>query len=106
MAATHAHSGGAAGDGLAAGALCLPALALPYAALAALPLPPELSGAASTAQAVGVLAAIIAVHEAGHFSAARLQGIHVSQVRRKSGSPSRFWLWGAYHASPRAAWRT
>ncbi|KAF5827011.1 peptidase family M50-domain-containing protein [Dunaliella salina] len=31
------------------------------------------------AQALGVLALIIAVHEAGHFAAARLQGIHVTK---------------------------
>jgi membrane-associated protease RseP (regulator of RpoE activity) len=30
------------------------------------------------AQAIGVLATIIAVHEAGHFTAARLLRIHVT----------------------------
>jgi Peptidase family M50 len=39
----------------------------------------QLDGPASVAEALAVLAAIIAVHEAGHFSAARLQGIHVTQ---------------------------
>jgi len=34
---------------------------------------------AYVAQALGVLALIIAVHEAGHFAAARLQGIHVTK---------------------------
>jgi membrane-associated protease RseP (regulator of RpoE activity) len=34
-----------------------------------------------------VLAAIIAVHEFGHFSAARLQGIHVTQFAIGFGPP-------------------
>ncbi len=33
----------------------------------------------SVAQSVGVLALIVAVHEAGHFMAARLQGIKVTR---------------------------
>lgn len=33
----------------------------------------------SVLTAVGVLAAIVAVHEAGHFAAARLQGIRVTR---------------------------
>ncbi len=31
------------------------------------------------AQALGVLAAIVAIHEAGHFTAARIQGVHVTK---------------------------
>ncbi|EFJ22735.1 hypothetical protein SELMODRAFT_175165 [Selaginella moellendorffii] len=38
-----------------------------------------LEGPESVLQAVGVLTVIILVHEAGHFLAARLQNIHVSQ---------------------------
>ena len=30
-------------------------------------------------QALGVLAAIVAIHEAGHFTAARVQGVHVTK---------------------------
>lgn len=52
---------------------------LAMAALPALALPLGLEGPQSVAQALGVLAAIITVHEAGHFLAARLQGIHVTQ---------------------------
>lgn len=47
----------------------------------------QADGPASTAQALGVLAAIIAVHEFGHFSAARLQGIHVTQFAIGFGPP-------------------
>lgn len=39
------------------------------------------------AQALGVLAAIVAVHEAGHFAAARLQGIHVTKFAIGFGPP-------------------
>jgi hypothetical protein len=39
----------------------------------------SVEGPWSVAQALGALAAIIAVHEAGHFAAARLQGIHVTE---------------------------
>jgi Zn-dependent protease len=39
----------------------------------------DVSGPSSTAQAIGVLAAIVAFHELGHFVAARAQGIHVSK---------------------------
>lgn len=38
-----------------------------------------LEGPGSTLQALAVLASIVAVHEAGHFFAARLQGIHVTK---------------------------
>jgi hypothetical protein len=38
-----------------------------------------LEGPWSVAQALGVLAAIITIHECGHFLAARLQGIHVTE---------------------------
>lgn len=39
----------------------------------------DISGPESVAQALGVLAAVVAVHETGHFLAARSQGIHVSK---------------------------
>jgi hypothetical protein len=39
----------------------------------------DLQGPGSVVSAVAVLAAIIFVHECGHFSAARLQGIHVNK---------------------------
>lgn len=39
----------------------------------------DLSGPESLLQAVGVLAATVAVHEAGHFIAARSQNIHVNK---------------------------
>ena len=40
---------------------------------------PDISGPASAVQAVLILCGIVAFHELGHFSAARLQGIHVSK---------------------------
>jgi membrane-associated protease RseP (regulator of RpoE activity) len=49
------------------------------AALPALALPLGLEGPQSVIQALAVLAAIITIHEAGHFLAARLQGIHVTK---------------------------
>lgn len=39
----------------------------------------DVAGPESVAQALGLLAFIVAVHEAGHFAAARLQGIHVKR---------------------------
>ena len=39
----------------------------------------DFDGPASIAQALGVLAAIVAVHEAGHFSCARSFGVKISQ---------------------------
>lgn len=39
----------------------------------------QVAGAESVLSAVGVLAAIVAIHELGHFLAARLQNIHVSK---------------------------
>lgn len=39
----------------------------------------DFSGPQSIATALGVLAGIIAIHECGHFAAARLQGIHVTK---------------------------
>lgn len=39
----------------------------------------DLRGPGSTLQAIAVLAAIVTIHEAGHFVAARSQGIHVSK---------------------------
>jgi len=39
----------------------------------------DISGPESVVQALGLLAFIVAVHEAGHFAAARLQGIHVKR---------------------------
>eukprot|EP00775_Hariotina_reticulata_P009294 gene9294-9459_t len=47
----------------------------------------ELDGPGSVLEALGVLAAIIAVHEWGHFTAARLQGIHVTQFAIGFGPP-------------------
>lgn len=47
----------------------------------------ELNGPWSTLEALGVLASIIAVHEWGHFTAARLQGIHVTQFAIGFGPP-------------------
>jgi hypothetical protein len=47
----------------------------------------DLQGPGSTLQALGVLAAIITVHECGHFLAAKLQGIHVSQFAIGFGPP-------------------
>lgn len=47
----------------------------------------EVNGPASVLQALGALAAIIAVHEWGHFSAARLQNIHVTQFAIGFGPP-------------------
>lgn len=40
---------------------------------------PDLNGPISTLQAIGILAGIVAFHELGHFTAARVQGIHVSK---------------------------
>lgn len=47
----------------------------------------DLSGPRSTAEAIGVLAAIVAIHECGHFVAARLQGIHVTKFSIGFGPP-------------------
>ena len=47
----------------------------------------DLSGPRSTAEAIGVLAAIVAIHECGHFAAARLQGIHVTKFSIGFGPP-------------------
>lgn len=47
----------------------------------------ELNGPSSVLQALTVLASIIAVHEWGHFTAARLQGIHVTQFAIGFGPP-------------------
>lgn len=47
----------------------------------------ELQGPSSVLEALGVLASIIAVHEWGHFTAARLQGIHVTQFAIGFGPP-------------------
>lgn len=47
----------------------------------------ELQGPGSVIEALGVLAAIIAVHEWGHFTAARLQNIHVTQFAIGFGPP-------------------
>jgi Peptidase family M50 len=40
---------------------------------------PDTSGATGALTAIGILCAIVTFHELGHFSAARLQGIHVSK---------------------------
>lgn len=47
----------------------------------------ELDGPASALEALAVLASIIAVHEWGHFTAARAQGIHVTQFAIGFGPP-------------------
>lgn len=47
----------------------------------------ELDGPGSVLEALAVLASIIAVHEWGHFTAARLQGIHVTQFAIGFGPP-------------------
>lgn len=39
----------------------------------------DTSGPSSVAGALGVLTAIVTIHEFGHFVAARAQGIHVTQ---------------------------
>lgn len=60
----------------------LPFLSLSFAALSASPLlSPSISenDPLSFAKAVGLLTLIVAVHECGHFLAARLQNIHVSK---------------------------
>ena len=61
------------------------------AALAAFALPGldgfDFDKPASVAQALGVLAAIVAVHEAGHFSCARALGVRVSQFAIGFGPP-------------------
>ncbi|KAG2439937.1 hypothetical protein HXX76_004056 [Chlamydomonas incerta] len=61
----------------ALGALAQPKVLLGAGMLAGLGV--DISQPASVLQAVGVLAAIVAVHEAGHFAAARLQGIRVAR---------------------------
>ena len=38
-----------------------------------------MSGPGSYVEALLVLAAIVGIHEGGHFAAARLQGIHVTK---------------------------
>ncbi|EIE19004.1 intramembrane metalloprotease [Coccomyxa subellipsoidea C-169] len=47
----------------------------------------DFSGPQSIATALGVLAGIIAIHECGHFAAARLQGIHVTKFAIGFGPP-------------------
>jgi hypothetical protein len=47
----------------------------------------DLQGPGSVLQAIGCLAAIITVHECGHFAAARLQGIYVTQFAIGFGPP-------------------
>lgn len=47
----------------------------------------DFSGPQSIASALGVLAGIIAIHECGHFAAARLQGIHVTKFAIGFGPP-------------------
>jgi Peptidase family M50 len=54
--------------------------AAPAALLAFFPgILPDLSGPSSVVEAVLILCGIVAFHELGHFTAARVQGIHVSQ---------------------------
>ena len=47
----------------------------------------DLSGPRSTVEAVGVLAAIVGIHECGHFIAARAQGIRVTKFSIGFGPP-------------------
>ncbi|CAL8463938.1 g3473 [Coccomyxa elongata] len=47
----------------------------------------DFAGPQSIATALGVLAGIIAIHECGHFAAARLQGIHVTKFAIGFGPP-------------------
>lgn len=47
----------------------------------------DVSGPGSYAEALLVLAAIVGIHEAGHFAAARLQGIHVTKFAIGFGPP-------------------
>ena len=47
----------------------------------------DISGPRSIAEALGILAAIITIHECGHFAAARLQGIHVTKFAIGFGPP-------------------
>jgi len=47
----------------------------------------DASGPGSVLEALGVLAAIVGIHEAGHFAAARLQGIHVTKFAIGFGPP-------------------
>lgn len=46
-----------------------------------------LNGPNSTLSSLGILALIVTVHECGHFLAARLQGIHVTQFAIGFGPP-------------------
>ena len=39
----------------------------------------DISGPSSVLQALGVLVAVVIIHEVGHFTAARIQGIHVTK---------------------------
>ena len=47
----------------------------------------DMSGPESVLEAIAVLAAVVGVHEAGHFFAARLQGIHVTKFAIGFGPP-------------------
>ena len=47
----------------------------------------DLKGPESVLEAIGVLAAVVGVHEAGHFLAARLQNIHVTKFAIGFGPP-------------------
>ena len=47
----------------------------------------DVSGPGSYVEALAVLAAIVGIHEGGHFAAARLQGIHVTQFAIGFGPP-------------------
>lgn len=51
------------------------------------PLPHQLQQPLFVVQALAILAAIVAVHEAGHFLAARLQRIHVTKFAIGFGPP-------------------
>ncbi|KAG7671432.1 hypothetical protein Ndes2437A_g04092 [Nannochloris sp. 'desiccata'] len=47
----------------------------------------DVSGPGSVLEALGVLAAVVGVHELGHFTAARLQNIHVTKFAIGFGPP-------------------
>ena len=57
----------------------------------------QVVGAESVLSAVGVLAAIVAIHELGHFLAARLQNIHVSKFSVGFGPKLLSWEDKVFH---------
>jgi membrane-associated protease RseP (regulator of RpoE activity) len=61
-------------------------------------------GPLSVLQALGVLASIIAFHEAGHFAAARLQGIRVTQFAVGFGPPLFAWKVRVFGCTSALVW--